>query len=82
MESDIKLSQDKPKPGVSDLNLLESGIDLAAPHQPAEAKHSDVGSKVSQFEDLDMTLDHDLTLEESSDRRWFRQVGCERRFGG
>ena len=67
VESDVKLAPDKPKPGVSDLNLLESGIDLAAPHPPAEAKRSDVGSKVSQFEDLDMTLDHDLTLEESND---------------
>ena len=31
-----------------------------------EAKKGDAGSKVSQFEDLDMTLDHDLTLEDSN----------------
>ncbi|MGA2254730.1 MAG: helix-turn-helix domain-containing protein [Thermoguttaceae bacterium] len=65
VDSDVKLVPDKPS--VSDLNLLESGIDLAAPNQPAGTKKSDVGSKVSQFEDLDMTLDHDLTLEEGSD---------------
>jgi excisionase family DNA binding protein len=63
-ESDVKLVQETT--AVSDLNLLESGIDLAAPRQPAEAKKSDAGSKVSQFEDLDMTLDHDLTLEDST----------------
>lgn len=62
MESDVKLVQDKT--GLSDLNLLESGIDLAGP-KPAEVKKSAVGSKVSQFEDLDMTLDQDLTLEDS-----------------
>ncbi len=63
-ESDVKLAQGKT--GASDLNLLESGIDLAGPKQPAEAKRGDAGSKVSQFEDLDMTLDHDLTLEDSN----------------
>jgi len=63
MESDVKLVQDKT--GISDLNLLESGIDLAGPKQPIETKKSDAGSKVSQFEDLDMTLDQDLSLEDS-----------------
>ena len=63
MESDVKLVQDKT--GVSDLNLLESGIDLAGPKQSPKAKKSDVGSKGSQFDDLDMTLDQDLTLEDS-----------------
>jgi excisionase family DNA binding protein len=62
-ESDVKLTHDKGS--VSDLNLLESGIDLAGSHPPAEAKRSDPGTKVSQFEDLDMTLDHDLTLDDS-----------------
>jgi len=65
VESDVNLPQGKP--GGSDINLQESGIDLASPQQSNEPKKSDVGSKVSQFEDLDMTLDHDLTLEESSD---------------
>jgi hypothetical protein len=71
-ESDIRLAEGsdvKPAPGTtgaSDFNLQESGIDLAGPKQPAKAKHGDVGSKVSQFEDLDMTLDHDLTLEDSN----------------
>jgi hypothetical protein len=59
----VKLTHDKGS--VSDLNLLESGIDLAGSHPPAEAKRSDPGTKVSQFEDLDMTLDHDLTLDDS-----------------
>ena len=63
VESDVKLVDDKS--GLSDLKLAESGIDLASPQQPAEAKRGDVGAKVSQFEDLDMTLDQDLTLEDS-----------------
>jgi excisionase family DNA binding protein len=71
-ESDIKLAGSDLKlagesnaggSGVSDLNLLESGIDLAPSKPAAEAKK---GAKVSQFEDLDMTLDHDLTLEDSN----------------
>ena len=70
VDSDVKLAAETPekpaKSGGSDLHLQESGIDLAAPKQPAEAKRSDIGSKVSQFEDLDMTLDHDLTLEDSN----------------
>jgi excisionase family DNA binding protein len=63
-ESDVKLaSEAKSGSGISDLNLVESGIDLSAPSPPAGAKK---GAKVSsQFEDLDMTLDHDLTLEDS-----------------
>ena len=82
-ESDVKLAEDKA--GVSDLNLLESGIDLAGPKQPAEAKQGDIGAKVSQFEDLDMTLDHDLTLEDSnvavSPAKPRRQARRGRRFG-
>ena len=70
-ESDIKLAESDvnlvpSSSGGSDLNLMESGIDLASPKSAAEAKKPDVGSKVSQFEDLDMTLDHDLTLEDSN----------------
>jgi hypothetical protein len=66
--SDVKLASDVKhaagKGGTSDLNLLESGIDLAAP-KPAEQKKG-AAAKVSPFEDLDMTLDHDLTLEDSN----------------
>ncbi len=76
-ESDIHLVEDDAKPAQgkaagSDLNLLESGIDLASPQTPAEARPGvpgapgESGAKVSQFEDLDMTLDHDLTLEDSN----------------
>ena len=70
-DSDIQLADSSVQPAqaaanASDLNLLQSGLDLAGPKRPAEAKHGDIGSKVSQFEDLDMTLDHDLTLEDSS----------------
>jgi hypothetical protein len=64
VDSDVKLSQDKP--GSSDINLVESGIDLAGSNPPAAAKKGAAGAKVSQFEDLDMTLDHDLTLEDSN----------------
>jgi excisionase family DNA binding protein len=60
--SDLKLAGEGKPAAASDINLLESGIDLAAP-KSAEAKKS--AAKVSQFEDLDMTLDHDLTLEDS-----------------
>ena len=70
-ESDIRSagSDVKPVPGksaASDLNLLESGLDLAGSTQPGDSKKGTAGSKVSQFEDLDMTLDHDLTLEDSN----------------
>ena len=78
-ESDVKLAQDKI--GASDFNLVESGIDLAGPKQPAGAKHGDVGSKVSQFEDLDMTLDHDLTLEDSNVAVSAGKPAASRRFG-
>ncbi|MGO9111236.1 MAG: helix-turn-helix domain-containing protein [Thermoguttaceae bacterium] len=64
VESDVKLAPDKSS--VSDLKIPGSGIELAGPKQPVEAKRGDAGSKVSQFEDLDMTLDHDLTLEDSN----------------
>jgi hypothetical protein len=63
VESDVKLAE--AKPAASDLNLLESGIDLAGPNPP-EAKKGDAGAKVAQFEDLDMTLDHDLAIEDSN----------------
>ena len=66
-ESDIRLAGSDVRPAqggaVSDLNLLESGIDLAG-SKPAEAKKE--APKVSQFDDLDMTLDHEHTLEDSN----------------
>jgi excisionase family DNA binding protein len=67
-ESDIQLAKsdlnlgDKAS-GISDLNLAESGIDLAGTNDSSVKKGA---AKVSQFEDLDMTLDHDMTLEDSS----------------
>ncbi len=64
VRSDVKLAQDQTS--VSDLKLGGSEIELAGPKQPPAAKGSGFGSKVSQFEDLDMTLDHDLTLEDSN----------------
>jgi hypothetical protein len=63
MDSDVKLASSKGE--TSDINLLESGIDLVGEKRPAAAKLGDSGSKISQFDDLDMTLDHDLTLEDS-----------------
>ena len=68
-ESDIRLAQSDVKlaegqSGASDLNLMESGLDLAGEkNSAAPKKHA---AKVSQFEDLDMTLDHDLSLEDSN----------------
>ncbi len=68
-ESDIHLVEGEGKPGsgsaASDLNLLESGINLAS-ESPADSKKGAGSSKGSQFDDLDMTLDHDLTLEDSN----------------
>ncbi len=44
-----------------------AGSDLhKAGGKPAAAQSEDVDSKVSQFEDLDLTLDEDLTLEDSA----------------
>ena len=64
VDSDVKLEGEGGAGAASDLNLVESGIDLASPKESAEAKKG--GAKVSQFEDLDMTLDQDLTLEDSN----------------
>ena len=70
-ESDIRLADSGVNPGASpaqagssDLNLMDSDIDLASPKPSGEAKKG--AAKVSQFEDLDMTLDQDLSLEDSS----------------
>ncbi len=43
------------------------GSDLHKPEKkPAEGESDEVDSKVSQFEELDLTLDEDLTLEDSA----------------
>ncbi len=42
----------------SDFNFLESGLNLAEPPKPTE-------SPSAKFEELDMTLDEDISLEES-----------------
>ena len=46
----------------SDVNLLESDFNLAGSHAGGGPKLSDTAAGASRFEDLDMTLDHDLTL--------------------
>lgn len=46
---------------------VSGGSDLHKPgKEPAAPKAEDVDSKVSQFEELDLTLDEDLTLEDSA----------------
>jgi len=60
-DSDIGLAAD------SDIGLASSDIKLAAePAKPASGGKDAVDSKVSQFEELDLTLDQDLTLEDSN----------------
>ena len=56
LESDIQLSES------SDLQLAESDIGLASDAEPPK---DEIGSKVSEFEELDLTLEQDLTLEDS-----------------
>jgi excisionase family DNA binding protein len=51
-------------PSESGIRLLDSGINLAEELKPAPAKDP-VDSKVAQFEDLDLTLDEDVNLEDS-----------------
>ena len=67
LASDVKLAEKKPaerKPAASDMNLLESDFNLAGSHVGG-AKPGDTSAGISRFEDIDMTLDQDLTLQES-----------------
>lgn len=51
----------------SDIQLAGSDIKTSKkPPAPAAKPKDDVDSKVAQFEELDLTLDEDLTLEDSS----------------
>jgi excisionase family DNA binding protein len=59
VDSDIKLAD-------SDIKLGESEINLTSDAKPAARGKDEVDSKVSQFEALDLTLDQDLSLEDSS----------------
>ncbi len=68
LASDVKLAGEKmgdEKKPASDLNLLESDLNLAGSHAGSGPKLSDTAAGASRFEDLDMTLDHDLALQES-----------------
>ena len=58
----MKLAVQKP---ASDVNLLESDLNLAGSKAGGGAKPGDTAAGTSRFEDLDMTLDQDLTLQES-----------------
>lgn len=57
---------------ISDIQLAGDNIELAisdtAQTPIPKAKKDDVGSKVSKFEELDLTLDEDLTLEDSTSK--------------
>jgi len=58
-DSDIQLAD-------SDVKLTDSDVKLGEGSETADAAAtSDVDSKVSQFEELDLTLEEDLTLEDS-----------------
>lgn len=67
-ESDIHLASDlkiaEKKPAASDANLLESDLNLAG-SKAGGAKLGDTAAGTARFEELDMTLDQDLTLQES-----------------
>jgi excisionase family DNA binding protein len=55
--------------GISDIQLAGSQIDIGgadAEETPVPKKKDNVDAKVSQFEELDLTLDEDLTLEDST----------------
>ena len=58
-DSDIKLAD-------SGIGGMESDINLGEEPKPAARRKDDMSAKVSQFEEIDLTLDHDLTLEESA----------------
>jgi excisionase family DNA binding protein len=58
-DSDIKLAD-------SAVGFAESDINLGEEPKPSAKKKDDVSAKVSQFEEIDLTLDHDLTIEESA----------------
>lgn len=64
--SDIKLPASKTSDSDLNFDLMESGIDLAGEKKPAAPAAKGGSPRVSQFDDLDMTLDHDLSLEESN----------------
>jgi len=63
-ESGVKLGGSDVKLADHDMHLAESGIDLMG-GKPAAAPKKEAASNSSQFEELDMTLDQDLTLEDS-----------------
>ena len=67
-DSDVKLSGSEIKLADSEIKLVDSSVDLGnEKKKPAAAPRKDeVASKVSQFEELDLTLDQDLTLDDSS----------------
>lgn len=55
--------------GLSDIQLAGSNIDIGGDDTsatPLPKKKDDINAKVSQFEELDLTLDEDLSLEDST----------------
>ena len=73
-ESDLQLADSSVELAGSDLQLAGSDLQLAASDTnlvettqgPETARKAELDSKVSQFEELDLTLDEDLTLEDSN----------------
>jgi hypothetical protein len=55
------------EPEISDLSLVDSNITLAEePPAPVPQKIEEVDAKIAQVEELNLTLDEDLSLEDSS----------------
>ncbi len=65
LASDLKLGDTGQMKPASNVNLLESDFNLAGSNAGGIPKLSDTAAGASRFADLDMTLDHDLTLQES-----------------
>ena len=64
-DSDLQLADSAVPLGGSEIPLADSNIQIGTePAKPAAKGKSD--SKVSQFEELNLTLDQDLSLEDSS----------------
>lgn len=63
--NDIRLAESDVRLADSGIKLADSGVNLAESKKPATGPRKDeVASKVSQFEELDLTLDQDLSLDD------------------
>jgi len=64
-DSDVRIAESDIRIAESDIRLADSDVPLAAGPKKAAGKKGDVDAKVSEFEELDLTLDQDLSLDDS-----------------